>query len=136
MIWWNDLVERVRLDKWLWAARFFRTRARAKEAIDGGKVHLGGARAKASRELQRGDELKIRQGWDEKIVVVKALSDQRRGATEAQALYQETSESVARREKEAVQRKLAGAHIAPAGRPDKRDRRQIHDFQKKNLDPS
>jgi ribosome-associated heat shock protein Hsp15 len=124
---------KVRLDKWLWAARFFRTRAKAKDAIDGGKVHVAGARAKPSRELLVGEELKIRQGWDEKVVIVKALSDQRRGAPEAQALYEETAESVARREKEAAQRKLAGSQVITQGRPTKKDRRQIHDFREKNL---
>lgn len=124
---------KVRLDKWLWAARFFRTRAKAKDAIDGGKVHVAGARAKPSRELLVGEELKIRQGWDEKVVIVKALSDQRRGAPEAQALYEETAESIARREKEAAQRKLAGSQVITQGRPSKKDRRQIHDFREKNL---
>lgn len=125
-------MEKVRLDKWLWAARFFRTRAKAKEAIDGGKVHIGGARGKPSRELQIGEELKVRQGWDERTVVVKALSDQRRSATEAQALYEETAESIERRRKEAASRKLAGAAILTEGRPTKRDRRQIHQFKRNN----
>lgn len=126
-------MDRVRLDKWLWAARFFRTRAKAKEAIDGGKVHVGGARGKPARELQVGDELRIRQGWDEKVVVVKALSDQRRGAPEAQTLYEETPESVERREREAMQRRLAGSRLTTRGRPSKKDRRLIHEFREKNL---
>jgi ribosome-associated heat shock protein Hsp15 len=125
---------KVRLDKWLWAARFFRTRAKAKEAIDGGKVHIDGARGKPSRELSIGDELRIRQGWDEKIVIVRELSDQRRGATEAQRLYEETTESIERRERETANRKLAGSQVRTQGRPTKRDRRQIHDFRDKNLD--
>lgn len=126
-------MEKVRLDKWLWAARFFRTRAKAKEAIDGGKVHVDGVRGKPARELQVGDELKIRQGWDERVVVVRALSDQRRGAPEAQALYEETAESVERREREATSRRLAGARVFPERRPSKRDRRQIHEFRERNL---
>lgn len=126
-------MEKLRLDKWLWAARFFRTRAKAKEAIDGGKVHVGGARGKPSREVQIGEELKIRQGWDERVVIIKALSDQRRGAPEAQVLYEETPESIERREHEASQRRLAGSQLAPQGRPSKRDRRQIHEFRDKNL---
>jgi len=124
---------RVRLDKWLWAARFFKTRARAKEAIDGGKVHVHGARSKPSKELQVGDKLKIRQGWDEKTIIVKALSEQRRGAAEAQTLYEETAESAERRRLEAERRKAAGGQIISDGRPGKKDRRLIHRFREKNL---
>ncbi len=123
-------MEKVRLDKWLWAARFFRTRAKAKEAIEGGKVHIGGARGKPARELQVGEELRIRQGWDEKTVIVRALSDQRRGAPEAQQLYEETAESVERREREAALRQSAGSRILTEGRPTKRDRRQINEFKR------
>ncbi|MDZ7686310.1 MAG: S4 domain-containing protein [Gammaproteobacteria bacterium] len=124
-------MEKVRLDKWLWAARFFRTRAKAKEAIDGGKVHVGGARGKPGRELQVGEELKIRQGQSEKVVVVKALSDQRRGAPEAQLLFEETPESRERREREAAQRKAVGARILAEGKPDKRERRQAQVFKRR-----
>lgn len=127
-------MEKVRLDKWLWAARFFRTRARAKEAIEGGKVHVQGSRGKPSRELQVGEELKIRQGWDEKTVIVKALSDQRRGAPEAQQLYEETPESLEKRMLEAEQRKAAGSQVYSPRRPGKKDRRQIHRFRERNLD--
>jgi ribosome-associated heat shock protein Hsp15 len=121
---------RLRLDKWLWAARFFKTRSLAKAAIEGGKVHLEGQRVKVSREIGVGDTLQIRQGWDQKVVVVKALSDQRRGAPDAQKLYQETAESVSRREAEAAARKAAGGMIErPAQRPTKKQRRQIHRFK-------
>jgi ribosome-associated heat shock protein Hsp15 len=121
---------KVRLDKWLWAARFFRTRSLAKAAIEGGKVHLSGQRVKVSREISVGDTLQIRQGWDDKVIVVRALSDQRRGASEAQLLYQETAESLARRESEAAARKAAGGMIdRPARRPTKKQRRQIHRFK-------
>lgn len=123
-------MEKVRLDKWLWAARFFRTRAKAKEAIEGGKVHIGGARGKPARELLVGEELRIRQGWEEKTVIVKALSDQRRGAPEAQQLYEETAESIERREREAALRQSAGSRILTEGRPNKRDRRQINEFKR------
>lgn len=123
-------MEKVRLDKWLWAARFFRTRAKAKEAIEGGKVHIGGARGKPARELQIGEELRIRQGWDEKTVIVRALSDQRRGAPEAQQLYEETAESIERRERETALRQSAGSRILTEGRPSKRDRRQINEFKR------
>jgi ribosome-associated heat shock protein Hsp15 len=121
---------KLRLDKWLWAARFFKTRSLAKSAIEGGKVQLGGQRVKVSKEISVGDELQIRQGWDEKTVVVEALSDQRRGAPEAQQLYTETADSVARREAAAQARKAAGGMIdRPAQRPTKKQRRQIHRFK-------
>ncbi len=127
----SDLrAQKLRLDKWLWAARFFKTRSLAKAAIEGGKVHLGGQRVKVSREISVGDTLQIRQGWDEKVITVKALSDQRRGAPEAQALYEETAESVEKREAEAAARKAAGGMIdRPATRPTKKQRRQIHRFK-------
>ncbi|MCB1706401.1 MAG: RNA-binding protein [Halioglobus sp.] len=121
---------KVRLDKWLWAARFFKTRSLAKAAIDGGKVHLEGKRVKVSREITAGDTLQIRQGWDEKVVTVLQLSDQRRGAAEAQLLYRETEDSIARREAQALARKAAGGMIdRPAQRPNKQQRRQIHRFK-------
>ena len=122
--------QKVRLDKWLWAARFFKTRALAKAAIEGGKVHLGGQRVKVSKEVAVGDTLQIRQGWDEKVIVIAALSAQRRGASEAQLLYEETKESIEKRESEAAARKAAGGMIdRPAGRPTKKQRRQIHRFK-------
>ena len=121
---------KLRLDKWLWAARFYKTRSLAKAAIEGGKVHLGGQRVKVSREISVGDTLQIRQGWDEKVIQVIALSNQRRGAPEAQALYAETAESQEKREAEAAARKAAGGMIdRPAQRPTKKQRRQIHRFK-------
>lgn len=118
---------KVRLDKWLWAARFFKTRSLAKAAIESGKVHLDGQRVKVSKEITAGDILQIRQGWDEKVVLVKQLSEQRRGAPEAQLLYEETAASLAKREAQALARKAAGAMIdRPAHRPTKKQRRQIH----------
>lgn len=126
----NDQGTKVRLDKWLWAARFFKTRSLAKAAIDGGKVHLEGKRAKVSKEVAVEDTLTIRQGWDEQVVVVTQLSDQRRGAAEAQLLYEETADSLAKREENALARKAAGGMIdRPAHRPDKQQRRQIHRFK-------
>ncbi len=122
--------EKLRLDKWLWAARFFKTRSLAKAAIEGGKVHLGGQRVKVSREITVGDTLQIRQGWDEKTVRVVQLSDQRRGAPEAQALYAETADSVARREAQALARKAAGGMVdRPPRKPDKQQRRLIQRFK-------
>jgi len=121
---------KLRLDKWLWAARFFKTRSLAKAASEGGKVQLGGQRVKVSREINAGDTLHIRQGWDEKVVLVLALSDQRRGAQEAQLLYEETAASIARREADSAARKAAGGMIdRPAHRPNKKQRRQIHRFK-------
>jgi len=88
-------VQNVRIDKWLWAARFYKTRSLASEAIKGGKVHVNGNRTKPSREVELGDTLILRQGFDEKTVVVQALSDKRGPATVAQQLYSETEESMA-----------------------------------------
>ncbi|GAB5415380.1 MAG: heat-shock protein [Congregibacter sp.] len=123
-------MEKLRVDKWLWAARFFKTRSLAKAAIEGGKVQLDGQRIKVSREIAPGETLRIRQGWDEREILVIALSDQRRGAPEAQALYEETAESIQRREQSAQARKLAGGMTErPKGKPDKRARRQIHRFR-------
>lgn len=123
-------MQKLRLDKWLWAARFYKTRSLAKAAIDGGKVHLDGARVKVSREISVGEKLQIRQGWDEKTVVITTLSDQRRGAPEAAELYLETQSSLEKREADAAARKAAGGMIdRPAKRPTKKQRRQIHSFK-------
>ncbi len=118
----------VRLDKWLWAARFFKTRSIAKNAIEGGKVHLNGVRGKAAKDVRIGDTVKLRQGWDEKTVEVVALSDQRRGAPEAQQLYRETEDSIARREQIGEQRRALNQTQDP-GRPTKKQRRDIHRFK-------
>ncbi len=126
--------DKLRIDKWLWAARFFKTRSLAKEAIDGGKVHCDGQRIKASKEVTLGLVLSIRQDLDEKIVVVKALSAQRRGAPEAALLYEETEQSQTEREKRRDERKAGiGAFINSDHRPNKKERRQIHKFQRINL---
>ncbi len=121
--------EKMRVDKWLWAARFFRTRSLAKDAIEGGKVHHGGERVKVSKEIRIGMELTIRQGFDEKTVIVRQLSAVRGGAPVAQQLYEETPASVARRELFAAHRRLNNL-ARPEQRPNKRDRRQIHRFQR------
>jgi ribosome-associated heat shock protein Hsp15 len=121
---------KLRLDKWLWAARFFKTRSLAKAAIEGGKVQIDGQRVKVSREISPGVELRIRQGWDERDIIVEALSAERRGAPEAQRLYRESDESIERRQRSAQARKLAGGMTErPQRRPDKRARRQIHRFR-------
>lgn len=120
----------VRLDKWLWAARFFKTRSLAKAAIEGGKVQFDGSRVKVSKEVNVGDRLRIRQGWDEKDITVTAVSDQRRGAAEAQGLYEETTDSIERRESAATARKAAGGMLErPVRKPNKKERRQIHRFR-------
>ncbi|AYC34726.1 RNA-binding protein [Pseudomonas cavernae] len=121
--------DKVRLDKWLWAARFFKTRAQAKAAIEGGKVHCRGERCKPSKEPKIGDELLIRCGFDERTVVILALSVVRRGAPEAQALYAETAESIARRELAAAQRKAGALGLSTDGRPSKKQRRELLNFR-------
>jgi|SRR5690554_3160032 len=122
--------DKIRIDKWLWAARFFKTRSLAKQALDGGKVQVEGQRAKASREISEGMTLTIRQGYDDKTVVVLVLSDQRRGAPEAQKLYRETEDSIALRERRAAERKAGlGSFLVSDHRPNKKERRQIHRFR-------
>jgi ribosome-associated heat shock protein Hsp15 len=117
---------RVRLDKWLWAARFFKTRSLAAEAIEGGKVQVNGERAKRARPLQVGDRVRVRLGPYEHDVVVRARSDRRGPATTAAELYEETPESVATRETLAVQLKSLHSAFGPdRGRPTKRDRREM-----------
>jgi ribosome-associated heat shock protein Hsp15 len=126
----TDSAVRVRLDKWLWAARFFKTRSLAKAAIEGGKVQVEGQRAKPSKEIEQGLTLTIQQGWEEKTVVVTALSEQRRGATEAALLYAETPDSRALRERKAAARRAERAGIRyPDERPTKKQRRQIIRFR-------
>lgn len=123
----------VRIDKWLWAARFFKTRSIAKSAIEGGKVHLDGEKVKVSREIRVGMQLTIQQGFEKKTVIVKALSDIRSSAPIAQQLYEETAESLATREKLLEQRKLVNMMYSHH-RPNKKERRdqerfhQIYDY--------
>lgn len=128
-------MEKVRLDKWLWAARFYKTRNIAKQAIDSGHVKIDGQRLKPSKEITTGIMLTLRQGWDTKEVEVVALSDQRRGAPEAQKLYRETEESIKAREGRAAERKVLSAlQSFPTSRPTKKQRRQIHRFREQDLD--
>ena len=122
--------EKIRIDKWLWAARFFKTRTLAKTAIESGKVQLAGQRVKVSREVAPGDVLRIRQGWDEREVIVKGTSEKRRSAPIAQTLYEETSDSVARRERAAEARKAAGAMARPTQRPGKHERKALERLRK------
>ena len=123
--------DKVRLDKWLWAARFYKTRALAKAAIEGGKVQCRGERCKPGKEPRVGETFVLRTGFDERTVIVKALSTVRRGAPEAQTLYEETPDSVQRREQAAGQRKAGGLGVMTEGRPTKKQRRQIHFLQGK-----
>ncbi|WP_066272114.1 RNA-binding S4 domain-containing protein [Hydrogenophaga palleronii] len=122
---------KVRLDKWLWAARFYKTRSLSSEAIDKGHVRLNGLPVKASREPKPGDTLELRIGPDTRTLVVKALSGVRGPAPVAALLYEETAASLLRRSEAAEQRRLAPepAHSQPMGRPTKRDRRQIEDLR-------
>jgi ribosome-associated heat shock protein Hsp15 len=126
------LTERLRLDKWLWAARFFKTRGLATDEIDKGRLQVNGQVAKASRELRAGDLVGIRQGPVERTVVVRALSTVRGPAPQAQQLYEETPQSIAARLAAAEQRKTAAepAKAIEHGRPTKRDRRQLADWQR------
>lgn len=120
---------KVRLDKWLWAARFYKTRSIAKQAIDGGKVHCDGARAKPGKEVTEGLRITLRQGFDERTVIVTGLSEQRRGAAEAQLLYEETAESIQQRQQNQASRQAMPRPLQTDGRPSKRDRRLIHRFK-------
>ena len=117
---------RVRLDKWLWAARFFKTRALAAEAVEGGKVQVNGDRPKRARPLQVGDEIRVRLGSYEHTITVRALSARRGPASEAAGLYEETAASRTAREALAIQLKSLHAVFGPdKGRPSKKDRREI-----------
>jgi ribosome-associated heat shock protein Hsp15 len=125
--------EAVRLDKWLWAARFFKTRSMAAQAINGGKVHVSGNRVKAARNVAEGDQLRITIGYNEFHIRVLALSKYRRPAREAQLLYEESEESIKAREEQRELRRMANAgYAAPSTRPTKRDRRKIKSFTRKD----
>ncbi len=128
----DSINTRVRLDKWLWAARFFKTRNLAKQAIDSGKVRCNGSRCKSSREIDIDSILEISQGWDDKTIIVRGLSDKRGSAPQAAQLYEETAESVALRQLHAEQRKsIHSANPHPDGRPSKQDRRLLQRFKEK-----
>ena len=121
--------DKVRIDKWLWAARFFKTRAMATEAVNGGRVHLNGQRIKASRAVKINDLYEIQRGFERIHVVVNILADRRGPASVAQTLYTETEQSMERREKEAAQRKMARLQRPVMDRrPTKRERRKLRDF--------
>jgi len=125
--------EKVRIDKWLWAARFFKTRSLAAKAVSGGHVHLNGSRVKAARPVQPDDVVVIRRGEVEFTVVILALSGKRGPATVARTLYEETEASISARETAREDRRLIRSPASrPQGRPDKRDRRKIRKFLRKD----
>lgn len=132
----DDRDDRIRLDKWLWVARFYKTRALAKQMIEGGKVHYEGNRVKASKEVTLGASIRLRQGPDERTLIVTGLDSRRGNATQAATLYQETEDSIARREQAAAQRKALGAaHPGAADqRPTKKQRRDIIQFRQQQAD--
>ena len=119
-------VPRIRLDKWLWAARFYKTRSLAAQAIDGGKVQVNGSRVRRAKSVAPGDEIRIRQGPREWHIVLRALAERRGSGAEAAALFEETAISKAAREKLTLQLKgLHSAFVAEDRRPTKRERRQL-----------
>ena len=119
-------MDQVRIDKWLWAARFFKTRSAATEAVLGGRVQLNGTRVKPAREVRVADTLEIRRGLTQWTVVVAALAERRGSAEVAAGLYEETAESVAAREQRAVERRLARPlGVDLGGRPTKQNRRRL-----------
>lgn len=121
----------VRLDKWLWAARFYKTRAIARQAIEGGKVRCEGIRTKPGKSVEVGMTIRLQQGDRERTVIVEGVRNDRRPAPEAQLLYRETEDSIRRREEIAAARKSEPAHWPPASRPTKKQRRDIRKFREK-----
>ena len=121
----------VRLDKWLWAARFFKTRALAREVIQGGKIQYNGARTKPSKLVEVGATIRIPQGYSEKIVVIKEVLDKRQGAPKAQLMYEETAESIKKRRELTETHKLMAHNPRPDNRPDKKQRRELIKFKHK-----
>jgi ribosome-associated heat shock protein Hsp15 len=121
---------KVRIDKWLWAARFFKTRSLATEAVDGGKVDVNGARVKPAKLIGPGDEVRVRVGPQLFVVMVKDTAERRGPASAARELYDETPESVAARERAAEQHRLAATTFDfDEGRPNKKDRRDLRKFK-------
>jgi len=127
----SDSTDRVRLDKWLWAARFYKTRGLAAEAIDGGKVDVNQAGVKRAKMVQVGDEVRIRQTPFEHVVIVRGVSEQRGPASVAATLYEETADSKARRDALKTQIRSMPADDWESGRPTKRDRREIERFRRR-----
>ena len=129
----NRELDKLRLDKWLWTARFFKTRRLAVDAITGGKIHLNGERTKPSKSIRCGDSLLITRGVESYSVVVLSLNKYRRPASEARLTYEESEESIAKRESDREMRKLLSAGMKAADKkPDKRERRKIRRFVRKD----
>ncbi len=125
-------VDKVRLDRWLWAARFFKTRAQAKTAVEAGHVQLNGNRAKSAKDVGPGDEIDIRRGWTTRTVIVTATANQRGNATVAATLFEETQDSIERRETEVARRRMERAGLKiPDTKPNKRDRRALQRLQQR-----
>lgn len=125
--------ENLRIDKWLWAARFFKTRSMAAKSVNGGKVHLNGARVKAARIVTGGDKLVIQKGIYEFRITILGINQYRRPASEAQELYVESEGSILERQKQQDLRRMTNAgHTRPTAKPGKRDRRKIKEFIRKN----
>ena len=123
-------LSRVRLDRWLWAARFYKTRSQAATAVRGGKVHVNGDRAKAGKHIQMGDRVSVRRGPFEHQIVVRQMSERRGSGADAARLYEETAESRRARERLALQLKSAPAfEYTGKGRPTKKDRREVERFK-------
>ena len=131
----SDPLSTVRIDKWLWAARFYKTRSKAKVAVNGGKVHVNGERCKVSRSVKVGDAIVISRGLTKEDFVVKAISDSRGNATLAQTLYEETTESINRREEARAMRLMTRAGLrVPKLRPSKADRRELIRLKQQELE--
>lgn len=127
-----DTTEKIRVDKWLWAARFFKTRSLASQAVNGGKVHFNGSRMKSSRLVGAGDELEITKAQTTFSVTILTINSKRRPASEAKFLYEESEDSIQKREEERDLRRMAFAgQTSPAKKPGKRDRRKIKEFIRK-----
>jgi ribosome-associated heat shock protein Hsp15 len=126
-------VDSVRIDKWLWAARFFKTRSAATDAVLGGRVHVGGTRVKPSRDLKVGETVEVTQGTLRRIVVVRELGERRGPASVAAKLYEETAESIENRERQALERKLTAPVFG--ARPTKLDRRRLEALRKSQRRP-
>lgn len=130
-------MDRLRLDKWLWAARFFRTRSQAKTAVERGQVRLNGMRTKPAKDLKAGDALTIRRGFREITVEVTALTDRRGNAQRAASLYTETSLSLQQREAQTARRRTEGAgHPVRTARPTKKGRRQLRNLKETAARPA
>ena len=128
----SEPAQKLRIDKWLWHARFFKTRALATEAVNGGKVHLNGQRVKPAKAVNVGDELSVQRGNVHFVIIVEALSDKRRPAKEAQRLYRETEDSIAERERLREMQRLAAQGVHHGDRkPSKQQRQKIIRFKRK-----